>query len=222
MKPLNKEEYIGKRYSRLVIKDVTVVKWESFFICVCDCGAEVKASSYNVKNGHTKSCGCARIEHGCNKTGNRKHIYGVWDAMIQRCTNENSLAYHNYGGRGITVCERWKDFKCFYSDLGDTPAGMELDRIDVNGNYEPENVRWISHKENNRNKRNNVYYEFNGRTQTIQAWSEETGIPYGCLRSRIVRGWPLERVFTEAPKEANFNGRNKSRIAVVSQPSSTK
>lgn len=120
--------------------------------------------------------------------------------MMSRCYSEKSAPYDYYGGRGIKVCEEWHDFWNFvkWSDsIGGRPNGYTLDRKNVNGNYEPSNCEWVTRKAQNRNKRDNVFVTFNGKTQTLMDWSIELGIHYRTLNNRINRGWTVERAFTE-------------------------
>ena len=125
----------------------------------------------------------------------REHI--SWRAMICRCYDETADAYEWYGKRGISVCERWHEFRNFIADMGRRPEDATLDRIDVNGNYEPSNCRWSTTKDQMRNKRNNHFYEYQGRRMILADWSEELGIPMAALRSRILRhGWSIEKAFT--------------------------
>ena len=118
--------------------------------------------------------------------------------MMTRCTNPHAMNYSNYGGRGIKVCDRWKNFENFYADMNDA-NGLTLDRVDVNGDYEPSNCRWATRKEQGNNKRNNVVIEFSGERMTAMQWSERTGIGEGTIRKRIRLGWPVEKVLTEKP-----------------------
>ncbi len=128
-------------------------KW----LCRCDCGADVSVIACDVKSGHTRSCGCYdadrkrtdTVRHGYART----KTYNCWANMISRCTNQNRHDWMNYGGRGIAVCERWRDFVNFLADMGEKPANLSIDRIDVNGNYEPENCRWATASQQRMNQR---------------------------------------------------------------------
>jgi hypothetical protein len=127
-------------------------------------------------------------------------LYATWSAMRQRCNNPNSTHYRHYGGRGITICARWDDFELFIADVGDKPSKRHsLDRIDVNGDYKPGNVRWATQKE----QRWNTRPEFApgqtafGRTQTLDEWAREFGIKRGTLGRRLHDGWPLEQALTK-------------------------
>lgn len=117
--------------------------------------------------------------------------------MTERTRNPDNSAYHNYGGRGITVCERWTDFANFAADMGPTfDATLELDRRDVSGGYCPENCRWVTHAEQQRNRRNNHVVNWAGRSLTVQDWSEMLGVNPNTVVYRLRRGWPVERALT--------------------------
>lgn len=133
-----------------------------------------------------------RVLHGL--TGTR--VYEVWRAMLRRCNDQRSHAWMDYGGRGIRVCERWMDIYKFLSDMGEPPLGMELDRIDVNGNYEPSNCRWASIETQSRNRRSTVLITFLGETKCLAEWGSSLGLSGSAMRKRINAGWPLEKALT--------------------------
>lgn len=126
--------------------------------------------------------------------------YKIWSGIMSRCYTLSATGFANYGGRGICVCEEWHKFECFIADMGECPPGNSIDRIDVNGNYEPGNCRWATRKEQNRNQRDLVMLTLNGKTQCMAAWAEELSIPAGTIRSRIRYGWRDERILTTKPR----------------------
>lgn len=128
-------------------------------------------------------------------TGRQRPTYIVWKAMRMRCTNPENISYPNYGGRGIVVCERWHSFENFLADMGERPPGMQIDRIDNDGPYSPDNCRWVDRKTQCRNKSTNTLVTWNGRTQTISAWCEETGAEERTVSNRLKRGYSPERAF---------------------------
>jgi hypothetical protein len=141
-----------------------------------------------------------REQHGMRHT----KIYGIYTAILRRCRNPNALDYERYGGRGITVCEKWqKSFLAFYADVGDQPPGMQIDRIDNSGNYEPGNVRWVSVKDNCRNRRSSTYVEFRGERMTLAELSERTGMGVPTILWRMKKGMTAEQAVTE-PKAGVF------------------
>lgn len=153
----------GKRFGRLVvIKQDEGKHHKPHWLCRCDCGVEIIVSGSHLRGGITQSCGCLRsevlIERSTKHGGYGTPEYNSWCAMIQRCTNPKKIDYENYGGRGITICERWRDnFEYFLSDMGYRPGPeYSIDRIDVNGNYEPLNCRWATAKEQRANQRPRV------------------------------------------------------------------
>lgn len=138
--------------------------------------------------------------HGQARRGkNRTSVYRRWVNMRARCSCPNNPGYHNYGGRGITVCKRWDSFENFYADMGNPPKGMSLDRIDNDGNYEPSNCRWADGKTQSRNRRNIIAITFNGKTQTLKEWADELGLSYTACKSRFHKGWKVADIFTVAP-----------------------
>lgn len=126
----------------------------------------------------------------------RQRLYWIWWAMCARCTSPNDPAYPNYGGRGITVCDRWQEFENFLADMGLRPDGKSLDRIDNDGNYEPTNCRWASRKEQNGNRRNCIMVTFQGGTMNLKEASRQSGLKYRAVHKRLERGWDVARALS--------------------------
>lgn len=134
--------------------------------------------------------------------------YFTWAQMKKRCKNPKNVAFKNYGGRGIKVCDEWSVFENFLNDMGIRPDGTELDRIDVNGNYEPSNCRWVTRRENSNNRRNNKRIEFNGENLTYSDWSRKTGLCKTVIRRRILLGWSIEKTLTTKSRGARNKKEN--------------
>jgi len=131
------------------------------------------------------------------KGKSRQKSYQVWRGMVSRCTNKDDKRYQDYGGRGVTICERWMDYFLFLEDMGDPPEGLTMDRIDNTKGYSPENCKWSTSIEQANNKRNNRFIEYKGRRQTMAMWAREKGINVGTLKSRLDKGWDVERALEE-------------------------
>ena len=123
---------------------------------------------------------------------NRKVMYRRYYSMHSRCYDSSNIKYHRYGGRGISVCDRWHDFENYYADIGDVEKGMTIDRIDNDGPYSPENCRIVGYSQQARNRSDTHFLTFNGETKSITEWSEVIGMKREALRNRILRGWPVE------------------------------
>lgn len=143
--------------------------------------------------------------------------YQVFCNMKQRCLNPNSPGFKDYGGRGIGICERWKGkngLSKFYQDMGPRPKGYQIDRIDNNGDYSPKNCRWVTPKQNHRNKRNNRLITAHGKTLSIAEWAEKTGLTVHCIADRLDSGLPSEKVVDPSPRSRGklytFNGKTKN------------
>lgn len=195
------KDMIGKRFGRLVVieksEPINIYnrKSHSYWKCICDCGNEKLVRIDHLIRGHVKSCGClgreSKIKHGMINT----KLYKVWDGIKSRCNNPNSKAYKNYGGRGIKICESWNDFMTFHkwSIESGYEEGLTLDRIDVNGNYEPSNCRWVTRKKQARNTRKTIYATINNKTMDLCSWADEIGENREKLYRRVHKlGWTPE------------------------------
>lgn len=192
----------GKRFGRLTAirpagSDGSNTWWE----CICECGAFKKVRFCHLRSGAVKSCGCStkgrhRSQHGMTDT----RIYRIWRQMHQRCENPKAEGYENYGGRGIKVDERWDNFPNFYEDMGDIPSDKHtLDRIDVGKGYSKDNCKWSTWKEQHNNRRDNHRIEAFGRVQTLHQWAEEYNLPVSTLKNRIYRAkLPPEEALTSS------------------------
>ena len=149
---------VGQKFNRLLVveRDDSKTK-RTYWICKCDCGETISVAACDVASGHTKSCGCfnqeSRVKNNTKHGYNRTPTYVSWSNMIARCSNPKRLEYKNYGGRGISVCDRWLSFENFVLDMGEKPNLRTLDRINNDGNYEPSNCRWATASEQRRNQR---------------------------------------------------------------------
>lgn len=200
----------GQRFGKLVVVErVENIGRQTAWLCKCDCGSEKVVMAWNLKTRNTSSCGCLwqEVVPEHNKELNTRHgeshtkLHKVWRNMRYRCFNPNSKSYEDYGGRGITICEEWNVFEKFrdWALKNGYEETLTIDRIDVDGNYCPENCRWVSEKKQQNNKRNNNYITFNGNTHTIKEWSEITGIGWSTIKGRLKAGWPVEKTLTQKP-----------------------
>lgn len=217
------KDEIGNRYGRLtVIKlEKATKRGRQYWLCKCDCGNEVVKDIGSMRRGKTKSCGCLRkeiIENGnmIKHGGSRSRLYYVWIDMKNRCNPSHDSAKY-YGARGIRVCDEWlHDFQNFrewaYSNGYDenAPYGQcTLDRINVNGNYEPSNCRWVDMATQHRNTRRNRYIEIGGETKTIAEWSRTSGIAERTINTRLSLGWDSKSaVFCEPHQQTIRSDKN--------------
>jgi hypothetical protein len=185
----------GQRFGRL-----TVIRREenrgrkAMWFCQCDCGTTKAIDGEALRYGLTSSCGCFRAEttrarsltHGASVGYKMSREYHAWSHAKGRCFNPTDAKYAQYGGRGITMCPAWAaDFAVFLRDVGLCPDGMTLDRIDVDGNYEPGNVRWASDDEQRNNKQQTVWVTVDGLRLTLKQFAQRSGVPYWWLHAAV-------------------------------------
>lgn len=199
--PIVNPSIVGKRFGRLEVLRKGVghgPRNRTTWVCRCDCGSEIETADAYLKSGDTKSCGCLKLEslvlrsktHSLSKTP----TYYTWNNMVQRCTNKNNNRFDDYGGRGITVCDRWLKFESFLADMGIKPEGMTLERNDNNLGYSKANCRWAMAYEQSRNKRTSVLLDVDGQMLTLSEAARLRNIKVNTLWRRIsVSGWSLEK-----------------------------
>jgi hypothetical protein len=197
----------------------------AFQVCQCECGSIVCIRRDYIKNKGIKSCGC--LKHASGKKSQKKnktpydYLYGTWARIRDRCRNTNHHAYAKYGGAGVSVCPEWDNLEDGYSKfaeyVGPRPGPeYSLDRYpDMNGNYEPGNVRWATRKQQNQNRRSCVMYTINGKTQCLMAWCEEYGRKYNTVKKRLDYGWTIEEALTtdKTCVVLEYKGRRQSMMA---------
>ena len=172
------------------------IKW----ICICDCGNLTTALAKDLKSGHTQSCGCLHKERTSKAKSKHRlsnsRIYNIWTFMKNRCFNKKSNRYKDWGGRGITVCNEWLDFNCFYEWAINNgyKEGLTIDRINNMGIYEPNNCQWVTPKEQARNTRKNRFFTYKGETHCVSEWCEILDINYNTFFSRLLRGWDIDKI----------------------------
>lgn len=189
---------VGQRFGNVVlIERLPKGRWKFR----CDCGNEFISFPYPYKIGKNRTCGCSLYDGSRQTTHDmsRTNIYHIWQGMRRRCNNPNYKNYHLYGGRGIKVCERWNNsFENFYSDMGDRPSKeYSLDRIDVNGDYSPENCRWATWEQQCNNTRRTVFLTHDGVTHSIAEWCGIYGIPQRTAHGRYRSGYSFEKIFSK-------------------------
>lgn len=229
MAPISKAynfiDLAGQKFGRL-----TAVRYGYFsrrsqsWECVCDCGAVTEASSNALRTGRHRSCGCEAHEktaarstkHGwasnsARRDGKPPGEYSVWATMLARCRNPAAVGYEKYGALGVSVCERWYSFACFIEDMGPRPTSRHtIDRIDNDGNYEPENCRWATYTQQARNKSNNVLATIDGLTLTMKAWSEKLPFAYQTAIAYVGQGMTPEESVRLAMERFGKRGRRRA------------
>lgn len=204
--PRNRIDLTGMKFGRWTVGEVAKrrdgdsrLRWS----CLCLCGTSREVPAYRLIRGESKSCGCLTKEvatkmsfkHGHANTCERPFTptYHTWVSMLTRCNNFNHPSYKSYGGRGISVCREWHTFSNFLRDMGERPHGLVLDRINNELGYFKNNCRWVTHKNNCRNTRQTRIVEFKGQLKPLIELEELLGLNTGTVRSRLRRGWTVEK-----------------------------
>lgn len=187
-------ELANQRFGRLVAieyshSDAKQRIWK----CKCDCGKTHLVGAYELRSGRIRSCRCIKTIHGLA----RSSTYKSWSGMRTRCEDVNYRDYPLYGGRGIKICRRWQKFINFLADMGVKPTPKHtLDRINNDKGYSKENCRWATWTEQQRNRRNNSRFAYQGKTQLIMEWAKEYGLGRCTLEARLKRGWDFHKALT--------------------------
>jgi hypothetical protein len=204
-KPMSsaREDFVGRKYAKLTALSFSHCdrSGHSYWLCQCDCGSAPRpCGGFHLKRGKVKSCGCVPAGH---KHGGRHTLaYQSWISMKARCLNPRLPCYERYGGRGITICDRWlkgdgtlTPFECFVADLGERKSfKYSLDRIDVDGNYEPSNCRWATASQQMRNTRRSRVRTYKGHRASLPEIVEKfANVGSATVDQRLFRGWPLEK-----------------------------
>ena len=195
---------LGQRFSHLtVVEQCESNKGQRMWKCKCDCGNFAIVRTHDLMRGNTKSCGCLKrvhceengkkmlTKHGLSRiNGKKARLFRIWSGIKTRCYNRNDKAYQKYGGRGILICDEWLDFKSFHAwalnnGYNDT---LSIERIDVNGNYCPENCKWIALPEQTRNRTTSRKFTINGITKTMSEWARENNLSTAVVFGRLKRG----------------------------------
>ena len=218
------KDLTGQKFGRLTcIKDAgRSSRKQVLWLCKCDCGKLVIVKSNSLLTGNTKSCGCLAREilikrntvHSLSKgkDGKVTRLYRIWRRMKQRCYDKNCSDYKRYGGRGIKVCDEWLDYRNFYdwAMSNNYKNNLTIERINNDGDYEPDNCKWIPPEAQARNKRSNRYITFRGVTKTLAEWSRILGMEHSLLRYRLDK-WGTEKAFT-TPARRERHEINQSKV----------
>jgi hypothetical protein len=195
---------LSRAPSRIERGNNPVTMWK----CRCSCGVETEVRAHDLTRGRTVSCGCFKDEvtrarlttHG-HSVGKGTRTYRCWQNMINRCTNPKNKVFSYYGGRGIMVCERWRNsFQAFLEDMGECLPGLEIDRVENDLGYSKENCRWVTHSANALNRIVTIFVEIKGERMLVSDWSSRSGVAAGLIRERLKNGWEPQRAVFESVK----------------------
>lgn len=190
---------LGEKFGRLTVVGDPIRRRATVYPVRCECGVIKEVAGHRLVSGHTKTCGSIGcrvhvLKHGHTQSGPTPE-YRAWISMVGRCECDSASHFSHYGGRGISVCAKWREsFENFLSDMGNRPSPVHsLERKDVNGNYSPDNCRWATKREQGRNRRTTRWVTYDGETLSLADWADRTGIDYDALRWRLDAGWPIDR-----------------------------
>lgn len=208
------EDLTGKKFSRLtVIEQLSerCVNGAVKYLCLCECGNKSKVQANKLRSGVTRSCGCLTKDKATTHGMYKSTEHSSWRSMKNRCCNKNHMHYKNYGARGIKICNRWKNsFQNFYDDMGAKPSPKHsIDRIDNNGDYEPENCKWSTEIEQARNRRGTKMYTYKNETKYAREWMDIYEISNNVFYRRVNQGWSFDKII-ETPINTKFRN-NKSK-----------
>lgn len=207
-------DIIGKKFGELTVLEFDHKEqiynskgikngFKYFYLCKCECGNISIVPRHHLVYGHTQSCGCVNFTHGLTHT----RLFNIFNGMKQRCYNPKNYKYKNYGGRGITICQEWQeDFINFYNwAINNNYAdNLSIDRINVNGNYEPNNCRWVNMKTQQNNRTNNHLLTFNSETHSINEWAEILNIKRETIKTRLQLRWSIEKALFTPVRQYNL------------------
>lgn len=202
------------RWTVQYLSDKHGAKGQAYWWCLCECGVMREVIASSLRGGVSTSCGCRNsdlvVERQTTHGDTRSAEYRVWAAMWQRCTNPKQRSYARYGARGIKVCRRWEEsYEAFLEDMGRKPSpAHSLDRINYDGNYEPNNCRWATDTEQARNTVRNRLLTYEGETLTMAEWSERKGFAYQLVNTRInILHWSVEKALTTPHRTLSKRGK---------------
>ena len=205
-----KKDMIGKKFGLLtVLKEVEERNTRGLvcYFCKCDCGNKIVVCGRDMTRGHTLSCGCLHKEYARKRFlkhgGHGERLYSIWKGMHSRCSAKDTPYYKHYGGKGVKVCDAWNEYLPFkeWALSHGYAETLTLDRIDVNGDYCPQNCRWLTMKEQGNNRTSNHRITYKGETKTISQWADHFGLSYGAMSARVYNGWSMERIEYTPPRK---------------------